>query len=92
MRPVKVITFSTGTDAYGQKRKNGETSRDVEMVVKIYSQRNTADMRYVEVTNIGLTKDADITDANQIKIDEDTYNVLYVIPSGKLYQILMKKV
>lgn len=92
LKSVSVISFTTGTDAYGQKRTLGSTSRTVEMYVKVYSQSNVSDIRYNEVTNIGLTKDASITDENQIVIDGVTYNVLYVIPSGRLHQILMKKV
>lgn len=92
LKPVSVVSFTTGTDAYGQKRKQGSTTRTVEMVVKIYSQSNVSDVRYCDVTNIGLTYDTSITDENQIVIDGATYNVLYVIPSGRMYQILMKKV
>lgn len=92
MRPVSVITFSNGTDAYGQKRKGKSTSRTVDMVVKAYTQTKVDDVRYVDVTNIGLTYDASITDKNQIVIDGETFNVLYVIPSRRLHQILMKKV
>lgn len=92
LKPVSVVSFTTGTDAYGQKRKQGSTSRTVEMFVKVYSQSNVSDVRYCDVTNIGLTYDTSITDENQIVIDGATYNVLYVIPSGRMYQILMKKV
>ena len=92
LKPVSVVSFATGTDAYGQKRKQGSTSRTVEMYVKVYAQSNVSDVRYCDVTNIGLTYDASITDENQIVIDGATYNVLYVIPSGRMYQILMKKV
>lgn len=91
-KPVSVVSFATGTDAYGQKRQSGSTTRTVEMFVKVYSQSNVSDIRYTEVTNIGLTKDSSITDENQIVIDGATYNVLYVIPSGRLHQVLMKKV
>ena len=92
LKPVSVVSFATGTDAYGQKRKQGSTTRTVEMVVKVYAQSNVSDVRYGDVTNIGLTYDTSITDENQIVIDGATYNVLYVIPSGRMYQILMKKV
>lgn len=92
LKPVSVVSFTTGTDAYGQKRKQGSTTRTVEMFVKVYSQSNVSDVRYCDVTNIGLTYDTSITDENQIVIDGATYNVLYVIPSGRMYQILMKKV
>lgn len=89
---ASVITFTSGTDPYGQKRKQGESSREIEMVVKIYSQSNVDTVQYVDVDMIGLTKDTEITDANQIQIGEQRYNIKYVIPSGRLHQILMKKV
>ena len=89
---VKVITFTSGKDEYGRPRKNGSTKREVEMFVSIYQQRNVNDIRYVDVSTIGLTEDKDITDANQIMIGDDKYQVLYVIPSRRLYQVLMKKV
>lgn len=89
---VQVVSFTTGKDAYGFKRKNGSANREVKMVVKTYSQQNTNDARYVDVTDIGLTYDKEITDKNQIIIGEDTYDVMYVIPSNRLQQILMKRV
>ena len=89
---VKVITFASGKDAYGRPRKNGSTTREVEMFVSIYQQRNVEDIRYAEVTTIGLTEDKAITDANQVIIGDDTYQVLYAIPSRRLHQVLMKKV
>ena len=91
-KPVSVVSFTTGTDAYGEKRKLGSTTRTVDMVVKIYSQTNVSDVRYCDITNIGLTYDASITDENQIIVNGTTYDVLYVIPSGRLHQVLMKKV
>lgn len=92
LQPVSVVSFTTGTDAYGEKRKLGSTTRTVDMVVKIYSQTNVSDVRYCDITNIGLTYDASITDENQIIVNGATYDVLYVIPSGRLHQVLMKKV
>ncbi len=92
MQPVSVVSFTSGTDAYGQKRKNGSSSRVVDMFIRTYSQINVADVRYADVTDIGLTTDTAITDENQIEVGEQTYQVLYVIPSRRFYQILMKRV
>lgn len=89
---VQVVSFIPGKDEYGRPRRNGETNRLVEMYVSIYQKRNVDDIRYVEVTNIGLTADKGITDTNQIIIGDDKYQVLYVLPSRRLYQVLMKKV
>lgn len=62
------------------------------MVVKIYNQSNVDTVAYADVDMIGLTADKEITDANQIIIGDDKFNIKYVIPSGRLHQILMKKV
>ncbi len=90
---VSVITFTAGTDAYGQKRKNGvESSREVEMYIKVHNQTPVDDIRYTDVTDIGLTADKLITDKNQIIDAEGTkYQIMYVIPSSRYYQILMKR-
>lgn len=91
MRPVSVVSFASGTDAYGQKRKGAQTERTVQMVVKVYNQYNVDDIRYNDVTTIGLTADKDITDENRVIIDNVPYDVLYVIPSTRYQQILMKR-
>lgn len=61
------------------------------MYVKTYQQTATADIRYNEVTLIGLTKDRLINDTNEIKIGTESYIVLYVIPSRRYNQVLLKK-
>lgn len=91
MKPVLLISFTSGTDKYGQKRNNGNTEEKIEMAVKVYSQTNVSDIRYNDVELIGLTKTA-VKDSQQIKIDDIVYQVLYVIPSGRYNQVLMKKV
>ena len=62
------------------------------MVCKIYSQTNVTDPRYVDVDLIGLTKDKDITDDNVIIVGDEKFNIKYIIPSSRLYQILMKRI
>lgn len=89
---VSVISFTDGKDSYGQRRKTVDTTREVEMMIRNYQQVNVQDVRYIDVTDIGLTFDSAITDANQISTSSGTYNVLYVIPSRRLNQILLKKV
>lgn len=91
-RIVEVLTYTNERDSYGQKRQSVPTPREVEMDIKIFSQVNVSDVRYVDVDVIGLTYDKSITDANQIKFDDRVYDVKYVIPSSRLNQILMKRV
>lgn len=92
LQSVSVISFTTGTDAYGQRRQSGSTVKQIDMVVKPYSNTIVSDIRFNDVELIGLTTDQSISDKNQILIGSDTYNVLYVIPSHRCYQVLMKKV
>lgn len=89
---VQVISFTDEKTAYGERRKNSSSSREVEMMIRNYTQYNVADPRYLDATDIGLTFDTDITDANQIISTSGIYNVLYVIPSKRLNQIFLKKV
>lgn len=90
---VSVITFN-GKDAYGQKHKvvDNTKTRSVEMMIRHYQQMNVSDVRYVDATDIGLTFDAAITDQNQIISSSGTYEVLFTIPSKRLYQVFLKKV
>ena len=92
MRKVSVVSFTSGKDAYGITRTQGSSSKEVDMVIKPYAQSNVDDVRYVDVTDIGLTYDKTITDNNQIIDGNKTFQIMYVIPSNRLYQILMKKV
>ena len=92
MKTITIKTFQKGSNKYGQVRQGDYNVRYAEMVIKPYRILNTSDIRYSEVTNIGLTADKAITDSDQILFDGVTYNVLYIVPSGRLHQIFMKKV
>lgn len=92
MRKVSLVSFTSGTDAYGQKRQLGSNSKEIEMMIKPYRQSNIDDVRYVDVTDIGLTYEKSIMDSNQIIDGEKTFQIMYVIPSNRLYQIMMKQV
>ena len=68
------------------------------MVCKVYSQSNVTDPRYLDVDVIGLTENWNITTKNEIEILDNpfniptgTYIVRYVIPSSRLFQILMQR-
>lgn len=98
LQEVDVLWFSKVKDAYGQYRQDEPTVQKVEMVCKIYSQNNVADPRYIDIDVIGLTEEHTITTENEVVINDNdfgiptgTYIVKYVIPSSRLYQILMKR-
>ena len=95
---VFVLWYPNESDEYGQKRQNIPTRQTVEMVCKVYSQTNVTDPRYIDIDLVGLTEEHTITDKNEVEIIDNnfgiptgTYLVKYVIPSSRLYQILLKK-
>ena len=88
MRTVVIKSFRQDPDDYGQKRLS-ETTTNAEMMVKQFSQAHVDDPRFVDVQYIGLTKDP-ITTENVVSIDGTDYMVLYVIPSGRYTQVMLK--
>ena len=92
MNTVEVLTYSSTPDAYGQINQSTPTSRNTQMMIKWYSQNGVDDIRYQEVTDIGITKDSAITDNNKIRLGNQLWDVLQVIPSSRYNQILLRRV
>lgn len=88
-QPVKIVTFKDGTDEYGQKRKVIKSEWTTDMVVKINTQINVNDPRYVDCDYIGITKETGIKDSDVCCFDGKQCNIKYIIPSGKYNQIIM---
>lgn len=91
MKEVSVITFSNGVDSYGQKRKTQSSIKTVKMAIYPYSNMEVEDIRFREVTHIGLTKDTTITNANEIEEGSNKYLVTHTIPSNRYTQIFLKE-
>ena len=89
---VEVVEFEDTVDIYGQRRKSEKSRREADMMIRNYLRMNVNDVRFVDATDIGLSFDSAITDANQIISSSGTYNELYVIPSKRLYQYFLQKV
>lgn len=62
------------------------------MDIKVYTQTNVSDVRYLDAEFIGLTEDEAITTQDQIMDGQNTYEVMYVVPSRHLTKVLLKKV
>lgn len=90
MQSVKVITFTSGTDDYGQTRQTVSSVTYVDMTLKLYSQTNSSDPRFLNVEYVGLTTDTSITTANQIEVGGSKFNIERTIPSGRYMQVLLK--
>ena len=93
-RKADVRTYAGAKDAYGQSRKDSYSDTAVDMVIHIYSQTPTTDIRYTNVELVCLVdKKYNITDQNAIVIDDKVYNILYVIPGPKnLNQVMVQKI
>lgn len=90
MKPVEVLTY-TGVDSVGQKRMGEPTTREVEMFLKVYTQSNVADPRYIDCDLIGLTKDFTINTSNVIKVENDKYSIKYILNTPRYLVIYLKK-
>ena len=88
---VSVITFTSGTNAYGQKRQLGQTARTVKMVVHDFEIGNVDDVRYADVVKIGLTRDLNITDENEVVYDGKQYTINFTKKTGKYLQVFMRR-
>ena len=90
MRTVTIKHFMETLNDYGEKVLSTDSSTTAEMMVKQYSQTNVQDPRFVDVQYIGLTKAA-ISINEVVSIDGTDYMVLYVIPSGRYTQVMLKE-
>lgn len=77
-------------DDYGQLTY-ASTTRSAKMAVKVYSQQNVQDPRYVDVEMVGLTQDKSIVPGEVVSLAQGDYRVKYVIPTGRWQEILLSK-
>lgn len=88
LQAVTIKSFAETLNDYGEKVLS-ETTSTADMMIKQFGQSNVEDPRFVDVEYIGLTK-ADISVNNVVNFDGIDHMVLYVIPSGRYRQVLMK--
>lgn len=91
MKSVEVLTYSEVNNV-GQKRMGEPTTKTVDMFIKIYSQSNVADPRYLDVDLIALSKDYEISTSNVIKVENDKYNVKFILKTPRYLVLYLKKV
>lgn len=91
MKSVEVLTYSE-VNSVGQKRMGEPTTKTVDMFIKIYSQSNVADPRYLDVDLIALSKDYEISTSNVIKVENDKYNVKFILKTPRYLVLYLKKV
>lgn len=89
LQSATVRGYSMNVDAYGQLEAG--LPRSIELSVKLYSQQNVDDPRYVDVDLVGLTKDTSIVPGEVISLAQGEYRVKYVIPTGRWTELMLVK-
>lgn len=86
----KVIyrVFDDTKDDYGQLKQSFEDT-EIEMMIKIQSQVNVEDPRFVDVDSIGISREL-LVAGNKIIDGDKVYLIKYVIPSSRYKQALLK--
>ena len=87
MNKVIYRVFDNTKDAYGQLKRNS-TDTEIDMMIKIRSQVNVEDPRFIDCDKIGITTET-LVPGNHI-VDNDNYLIQYVIPSGRFNQVFLK--
>lgn len=88
MHDVTYRAFDNTKDEYGQLKQTYEDST-IQMMIKIQSQINVEDPRFVDVDSVGISKDL-LVAGNKIIDGEKIYLIKYVIPSSRFQQALLK--
>ena len=83
--------YGLSVDDYGQLEQGIPTQRYIDVTVKIYSQQNVQDPRYVDVELIGLTQDKDVTPGEVLTLASGDYRVKYVVPTGRWTELMLAK-
>lgn len=87
--PITIRTYATGVDEYGAINQGTHTDRTIQGVMKLNTQSNVLDPRYIDVTYILITKDNNITDANTVVYNSKEYTIKYLIPTHTYLTVLL---
>lgn len=87
-----LLTYSNDTDDRGWKRKFQPTVKEISITKPtIYKHVQTEDIRFNDVTHCCLTREKDITEANELVIDNINYLIKFVNPDGRLTELFIVK-
>lgn len=91
LQSANVLVYGLAVDSYGQLEAGIPTQRNIQLAVKVYSQQNVSDPRYVDVELIGLTQDKSVVPGEIIALAQGDYRVKYVIPTGRWQELMLVK-
>lgn len=89
-KPTTIYT-ANGYDTYGTRSEYAETG-SCQMYITLYSQNNTNDARYKDVTHVGYTSYMDLSDDMQLEQDDVKYDVLLVNSYAKKNVVFLRVV
>lgn len=90
-KKYNVISYTTGTDEYGETRKIGNTERLVEMAISLFRHNQTEDIRFQDIDLVALTYGVVIV-GDRVEINDDKYDVRFVNYDGRINQAYLQKV
>lgn len=88
MKDVTYRAYDNTKDEYGQLKQNF-TDSTIKMMIKIRSQVNVEDPRFIDCDCIGIT-DKVLKPGNKIIDDTQVYLIQYAIPSSRRQQVFLK--
>lgn len=91
LQSANVLVYGLDVDSYGQLEAGIPTQRNIQLAVKVYSQQNVSDPRYVDVELIGLTQDKSVVPGEIIALAQGDYRVKYVVPTGRWQELMLVK-
>lgn len=92
MRPYNFFTIGQ-LNAYGQPQlptANAEPEGTIKMAIYTTSQSIQDNIKYKDAAYVGLTLNANVTDAYIIQYGNERLKVLYVQPKGRYKQVFLK--
>lgn len=90
MHRVKIGTYTTTPDSYGQPRQSIASTHYVEMSITPYSQSTVQNPTYIDCQAIGLTKDNSLSTKDCVIDGAVTYDIVYIISGGRFNQVLLR--
>lgn len=90
MQLVEIYSISPSVNEYGERLDEQKVGTALMSIFNL-NKTNTTDMRYIDGTDVGLTK-ANLTCNNTVISGDAKYKVLYVIPTHRFNQVFLQRV
>lgn len=89
---AQLLKYSDALDDRGWKRTQEPTPSPIKITTpKIYKHSPTEDIRFNDVTHCCLTKEKDISEANELSFGDNKYLIKFVNSDGRLTELFIVK-